>query len=192
MLHHSPASLKDDVINFFLLLSELAVNREGGGDVRAVVVDSVGLINKHCLTSSNSFVVVIVMESSSSRSAPNNGCVGVDSPAEVVLLTVSIEDALQLVLSHTVFDGSHDLNVSLTGDTCCPFHDIDLFFVLYGSALTDDIVHHFLICGVRLPIFLLRNLGGVSRVRVDAKVNVNLVGGILSQPGFHLLNVVGL
>lgn len=130
------------------------------------------------------------MESGSSRSAPNDRCVGVDSPTEVVLLTVSIEDALELVLSHTAFDGSHDLDVSLTGDTCCPFHDINLFFVLNGSALADDIVHHFLICSIRLPILLLRNLGGVSRVRVDTKVYVHLFGGILSQPGLHLLNVV--
>jgi len=68
LINDSSASLEYNVVNFFLLLSEFAINRERNSDIRAVMMQRVTLVSEHHHSVFESFIIVMIMKSGSTRS----------------------------------------------------------------------------------------------------------------------------
>ena len=93
-LHHSLRGVVDNVVDCSLLLSKLTIHRERNSNIRAVMMQRVPLISQHHLPINQRLIIVLVVESGSSRSAPTDRNVRGHSACEVFLLTMEVEEGL--------------------------------------------------------------------------------------------------
>jgi len=131
---------KHSLIDITLILSELAVGREGGGQITIIAVILTATIDEDHITILNLTVVgkssMAIVKSSCIRTAGTDGSV-TNVTATTVEVAVMKEGGLQLILHHTGLDSAHDGLVSFSGHANDIAHDLDLSRALGNTALSE-------------------------------------------------------
>jgi len=129
---------KNGLVDIALVLSELAVGREGGGQITIIAVVFATTIDQDHIT-----VLDLTIIGKSSMAVVQSGSVGTagadGSVANIAATTVEVavveEGGLKLVLVHAGLDSAHDSLVSLSGHSDDIAHDLDLSRALGNTAL---------------------------------------------------------
>ena len=94
------------------------------------MVERVTLVRQHRLTVKELFVVVLVVQSGSSRSTSTYGEIWCDSTSVIILLPFVEEEALEIALTHAWLAVSHHVDVAFRRDLTRPSHGHDFLIVL--------------------------------------------------------------
>jgi len=137
---HTTLHGKHSLIDITLVLSELAVGREGGGQITIIAVVLTATIDEDHVAVLNLTVVgessMAVVKSGSVGTTGTDGSVANVAAATVEVAVVE-EGGLELVLIHSRLDSTHDSLVSLSGHTNDIAHDLDLSRALGDTALSE-------------------------------------------------------
>jgi len=130
---------KHSLVDITLVLSELAVCREGGGQITIIAVVFAAAIDENHITILDLTVVgessVAVVKGGSVGTAGTDGSVA-DVAAATVEVAVVEEGRLELVLVHARLDGAHDSLVCLSSHADDIAHDLDLSRALADTAFS--------------------------------------------------------
>jgi len=186
------------LVDIALVLSELTVGREGGGEITIIAVVFAATVDENHVAVLDLTVVgessVAVVESGSVGTTGADGSVANVTAATVEVAVVE-EGRLELVLVHARLDGAHDGLVSLSSHADDIAHDLDLSRALADTALGEisnelATIHTVLVEAVKVDLGV-----GDATVGVDAGENVDDLGVSSSDVAgelVHELAVVNL
>jgi len=186
------------LVDVALVLSELAVGREGGGEITVIAVVLAATVDEDHITVLDLTIVgegsMAVVESSTVGATGTDGGVA-DVAAATVEVAVVEEGGLELVLVHARLAGAHDGLVSLGGHADDVAHDLDLSRALADTAfreVSDELaaVNTILVEAVKVDLGVGDATVGIdTREHVDdLRVNASDVGREL----VHELAVIDL
>ena len=94
------------------------------------------LICQHGLTVDKSLVIILIMQSGSCWPTATDREVWFDSASVESLLSMEVEETLELAFPHARLAVFHHIAMSLGCDLACPSHGEDFFIVLDSACLS--------------------------------------------------------
>jgi len=186
---------KHSLVDITLVLSELAVCREGGGQITIIAVVFAAAVDEDHIAVLDLTVVgesgVTVVECGSIGAASADGSVA-DVTATTVEVAVVQESGLKLILVHARLDGAHDSLVGLSGHAHDVAHDLDLSGALADAALGEisnklATVNTVLVETVKVDLSVRD-----TAVGVDTRKNVDDLGVSGSDVGGELVHELAI
>jgi len=170
---------KDSLINIALVLGELTVGREGGGEITIIAVVLSTDVHKAHVSILDLLVVgktsMTVVESSTVGTTGTDGSVAHVAAAAVVVGVVE-ESGLQLVLHHSGLNGTHHGLVGISSDANNIAHDLNLSRALAHTADTESLHNLAVVHTVVLDAVKLGRREGNVAVAVDTAKDVHTLG----------------
>jgi len=189
---------ENGLIDITLILSELTVSREGGGQITIIAVVLTATIDEDHITVLDLTVVgessMTVVEGSSVGTTGADGSV-TDVAAATMEVAVVEEGRLELVLVHAGLNGTHDSLVSLSSHANDIAHDFDLSRALADTALREvsnklATINAVLVEAVKLDLSV-----GDTAVGIDTREDVDdlrVNRGDIAREFVHELAVIDL
>ena len=187
----SSVCFKNNIINIFLLLGKFSIDRKTRSNIRNVMMQLMPLVCQHDLSIDKPFIVIYIMQSSSSRSTSTNGNIRHHSSTEVFLLTIINKETFNLWLSLTRLYISHYIAMGFTCYLRYPSHYFQFFIIFKNSAFCQNIMHFESInIGLRTVFFnkfLIRYNSFKLWITICSKVKINDVWIPWFEPTCHLI-----